>query len=143
MARVQSSSDTCAIRAGSALPGADDLNASIDGGSKFRKLMEKLPEFGIARFIEHNDFSPNEEETSSCKLPPPRSCDAKKVTAILMAYTEEGLKSLKIHRYRIFRNSPERDLVSEIVIVWNGPDRVSLEGNHPTRCCSRRGKNRR
>lgn len=86
-----------------------------------------LPEFGIASFLEKALTGHEAPEWGQCSLPPATSCDLDQVSVIMMAYNEDGLYTIKSNIISGGQKLYPRRIIDEIILVWNGPDRASLE----------------
>ena len=93
-----------------------------------------LPEFGIGpsieRFLEKHDVNEKDQisEWGQCKLPPTTSCHVHNISIIFMAHNIHGLGSIKNNTWGNGKvDYYPKQLVDEIVLVWNGPDRASFE----------------
>ena len=91
-----------------------------------------LPEFGLKDFIEKTKEEKKIPSWGQCSLPPSKACDLDKVSVILMAYNMQGLQNIMTgleccHDRTLY----PRRIIDEIILVWNGPDRESLENSSP------------
>ena len=91
-----------------------------------------LPEFGVSDAVEKAMNNKSVPSWGQCKLPPTKSCELDKVSVILMAYNEEGLKNI-VTSLSCCTDSTlyPRRIIDELILVWNGPDRESLESTRP------------
>lgn len=102
-----------------------DVNVKVRTASTDVKF---LPEFGISTAIEKSLKDKNVPSWGQCKLPPTKACDSDKVSVILMAYNEEGLTNI-VKGLGCCKDSTlyPRRYIDELILVWNGPNRESLE----------------
>ena len=93
--------------------------------------VKPLPEFGLASYIKDTlDKESKSSDWGQCMIPPETMCDVEKVSVIIMAYNDEGLKNI-VDGFTKGADAKlwPRNIIGEIILVWNGPDRESLESS--------------
>ena len=93
--------------------------------------VKPLPEFGLASYIKDTlDKESKSSDWGQCTIPPETMCDVEKVSVIIMAYNDEGLKNI-VDGFTKGADAKlwPRNIIGEIILVWNGPDRESLESS--------------
>lgn len=93
--------------------------------------VKPLPEFGLASYIKDTlDKESKSSDWGQCTIPPETMCDVEKVSVIIMAYNDEGLENI-VDGFTKGADAKlwPRRIIGEIILVWNGPDRKSLESS--------------
>lgn len=89
-----------------------------------------LPAFGLIDALEtYRPQSVQEVRDWNCELPPPTECDVERFSVIFLGYSQDRLSGMKNQFRAMLRSSPYRDMVEEIVLVWNNPKPLNESGS--------------
>lgn len=89
-----------------------------------------LPSFGIIQALEsYRPQSAQEAQSWQCELPPSTECDTERFSVIFLGYSHDRLNGMKNQIRAMLRSSPYKDMVEEVVLVWNNPKPLNESGS--------------
>ena len=88
-----------------------------------------VPSFGIVEALEsYSPQSAQEAEDWQCVVPPSTECDVERFSVIFLGYGADRLNGMKQQIRRMLASSPYKDMVEEVILVWNNPKPLNESG---------------
>lgn len=88
-----------------------------------------VPSFGIIHALEsYQPDSLQEAQEWQCEVPPSTECDVERFSVIFLGYSVDRLHSMKQQIRSMLASSPYKDLVEEVILVWNNPKPLNESG---------------
>ena len=88
-----------------------------------------VPSFGIIDALE--SYKPNSQQEAyewQCEAPPSKECDVERFSVIFLGYSADRLHFMKQQIRSMLASSPYKDLVEEVILVWNNPKPLNESG---------------